>query len=222
VHIEALRRTYRVGPSQVIALHAIDLEVARGEFLVITGVSGSGKSTLLHLIGGLDTATSGRILVDGRELQTLSARQRSLYRRTTVGFVFQAFYLVPTLTAAANVALALTFQGTYGAQRKKRALEALERVGLGQRANHRPGQLSGGEQQRVAIARAIVHRPQVLLADEPTGNLDRHNAQRLMDLVQQVHSELGTTVILVTHDASLADRYADRRLHLSDGQWSNG
>ena len=187
VQARGLVREYRVGPSIVRALDKIDLQVARGEFLAILGVSGSGKSTLLHLLGGLDTPTAGSVLVDGHDLAKLSPYQRAIYRRTMVGLVFQSYYLVPSLTARDNLALALTFQGTFGAERARLADEAIRLVGLSHRAGHRPDQLSGGEQQRVAIARAIVHQPPLLLADEPTGNLDRATAAEVVALLDKVH-----------------------------------
>jgi putative ABC transport system ATP-binding protein len=213
-----LTREYRVGPATVQALAGIDLHVRRGEFLAVLGVSGSGKSTLLQLLGGLDTPTSGTVLVDGRDLAGLTAYERAIYRRTMVGFVFQSYYLVPGLTAEENVALALTFQGTFGAERDRRAAEAIARMGLERRAGHKPSQLSGGEQQRVAIARAIVHRPPLLLADEPTGNLDRATAAEMVSLLDMVHRELGTTVVVVTHDEEIVRRAADRMVYLSDGR----
>jgi len=218
IETRGLSREYRVGPSVVRALDALDLEVPRGELFAVLGVSGSGKSTLLHLLGGLDTPTAGSVLVNGRDLATLTSYERTVYRRTMVGFVFQSYYLVPSLTAEENVALALTFQGTFGDARRRRADEALRRVGLEHRARHRPGQLSGGEQQRVALARAIVHTPPLLLADEPTGNLDRATAQEVTSLLQQIHRDLGTTVVLVTHDQEMASRVADRIVHLRDGR----
>ncbi|HXG12472.1 MAG TPA: ABC transporter ATP-binding protein, partial [Gemmataceae bacterium] len=181
-----------------------------------------GKSTLLHLIGALDTPTAGSIRVDGRELAGLSPFERAVYRRTVVGFVFQAFHLVPSMTAEANVALALTFQGVYGAERRRRAAEALERVGLGSRAHHRPSELSGGEQQRVALARGLVHRPLLLLADEPTGNLDRRTAAEVIDLMRVINRDQGTTVIMVTHDEESAARVADRVVRLRDGRIVDG
>ncbi len=214
----SLTREYRVGPETVCALGGVDLEVRRGELLAVLGVSGSGKSTLLHLLGGLDTPTSGSVLVAGRDLAGLSAYQRTLYRRTDVGFIFQSYYLVPSLTAEENVALALTFQGTFGQDARRRADEALERVGLKQRAAHRPSQLSGGEQQRVAIARAIVHRPPLLLADEPTGNLDRATARDVVALLSEIHSTMGTTIVMVTHDEEMAKGVAGRVLRLRDGR----
>jgi putative ABC transport system ATP-binding protein len=218
VEITGLARHYRMGGALVRAVDGIDLTVPRGQFLAVVGVSGSGKSTLLQLVGGLDTPTAGSIRVNGRLLGALGPYQRALYRRTTVGFVFQAFHLVPSITAEANVALALTFQGTYGAERRRRALAALRQVGLERRAGHRPGELSGGEQQRVALARALVHPPPLLLADEPTGNLDRQTAAEALGLLREVNRGLGTTVILVTHDEEGAARTADRVVRLRDGR----
>ena len=213
-----LTRQYRVGPTTVQALDHVSLEIPRGELLSILGVSGSGKSTLLHLLGGLDTPSSGSITVERRNLATMNARQRAIYRRSSVGFVFQSFYLVPGLTALQNVAVALTFQGVFGRRRREMAREAITRVGLEQRANHRPNQLSGGEQQRVALARAIVHRPPLLLADEPTGNLDRANAQNVMDLIREIHEETGTTIVIVTHNEEMARQATNRIVCLADGR----
>lgn len=218
IEVRGLTREYRVGPSTVHALDGLDLDVAQGEFLAVLGVSGSGKSTLLHLLGGLDTPTSGSVSVRGQDLAALGSFQRTVYRRTTVGFVFQSYYLVPSLTAQQNIALALTFQGTFGENGRQLAAEAIRRVGLQQRAGHRPGQLSGGEQQRVALARAMVHNPPILLADEPTGDLDRTTASEVMSLVQGIHRELGTTVVMVTHDEETALAIADRVVRLRDGR----
>lgn len=217
LRIESLHRHYRMGASSVHALDGLTFDVQRKERLALVGVSGSGKSTLLHLLGGLDTPTSGRILIEGRDLAKFTTRERTLYRRTQVGFVFQSFHLVPTQTALDNVALALALQGVYGRKRRKLAMEALERVGLAERAAHRPNQLSGGEQQRVAIARAIVHCPALLLADEPTGNLDRKTAREIWNLLHGIRDELGTTLIVVTHDEEAARCEADRIVHLRDG-----
>ena len=222
VSARGLTREYRVGPSAVRALDDIDLDVRRGEFLAVLGVSGSGKSTLLHLLGGLDTPSSGSVVVGGRDLASFNSRERTVYRRTVVGLVFQSYYLVPNLTAEENVALALTFQGTFGAERRRRAAEAISRVGLAHRGAHRPSQLSGGEQQRVALARAIVHSPPLLLADEPTGNLDRRTAEEVISLVSRIHKDLGTTVVMVTHDQEMAARVADRIVHLRDGRLADG
>jgi putative ABC transport system ATP-binding protein len=217
-----LVREYPVGGETVRALDGLDLRVPHGEFLAVLGVSGSGKSTLLHLLGGLDTPTSGHVLVDGRDLAQFNRRQRTLYRREVVGFVFQSYYLVPNLTAEENVALALTFQGRFGQDRRRHAREAVERMGLSRRARHRPAQLSGGEQQRVAIARALVHRPPLLLADEPTGNLDRATADDVMARLRDSCRELGTTVVMVTHDREMASRFADRMIQLRDGRLVDG
>lgn len=218
IETQDLVREYQMGGETVRALDGVSLSVAPGELVAVLGVSGSGKSTLLHLLGALDTPTSGSVLVDGRNLASLRPGERTLYRRTMVGLIFQAYYLVPSLTAEENVAVALTFQGTFGQERRRRAAEALERLGLAHRARHRPGQLSGGEQQRVAIARAIVHRPPLLLADEPTGNLDRATAADVVVRLNEIRRELGTTVVMVTHDHEMADRVADRVLHLRDGR----
>ena len=217
IEARCLTRVHRTGPAEVRSLDGVDLDVAAGDYVAVVGVSGSGKSTLLHLLGALDTPTSGTLRVAGRELGSLDARARAMYRRETVGFVFQSFHLVPSLTAEQNVALALTFQGVYGAERARRASEALERVGLGSRAGHRPGQLSGGEQQRVAIARALVHHPPLLLADEPTGNLDRKNAEDVLAALREARAA-GATVVAVTHDEATARREASRVVRLSDGR----
>ena len=222
IRARGLHRTYSVGGAEIHALAGVDLDVERGEFLGVVGVSGSGKSTLLHLVGGLDTPTAGEVTVAGQALARLSRYERSLYRRRTVGFVFQSFYLVPTLTALANVRLALTLQGVYGARRDELARAALERVGLADRAEHRPGQLSVGQQQRVAVARALVHEPRVLLADEPTANLDRATARQLMDLLASLRTALGTTIVMVTHDDALASQYCTRTVAMADGRLADG
>ena len=218
VEARALTRVHGKGVAEVRALDGLDLDVRRGEFVAVVGVSGSGKSTLLHLVGALDTPTSGSLRVNGRELASLRPYERAVYRRTVVGFVFQSFHLVPSMTAEANVGLALTLQGTYGAERRRRAQEALRRVGLEKRAGHRPGELSGGEQQRVAVARAVVHRPLLLLADEPTGNLDRRNAAEVIGLLREINRDQGTTVVMVTHDEETAAKHADRVVRLRDGR----
>jgi ABC-type lipoprotein export system ATPase subunit len=218
IETRGLSRQYRVGPAEIQALADVNLRVERGQFVAVLGVSGSGKSTLLHLLGGLDTPNAGSVWVENSDLATLSRHQRTLYRRTTVGFIFQSYYLVGSLTALENVSLALTFQGIYGAEQARLAAESIERVGLAQRARHRPSELSGGEQQRVAIARAIVHRPKLLLADEPTGNLDRATATEVIGLIGEIHREMGTTVVMVSHDEEMASRVADRVLRLRDGR----
>ena len=218
IEARGLHRHYSVGPSVVRALDGVDLDVRPGELLAVVGVSGSGKSTLLHLVGALDTPDGGSLRVAGRDLGGLSPKERALFRRSEVGFVFQSFHLVPSLTASGNVAAAVTFQGVYGPERTRRTAEALGRVGLAGRATHRPSQLSGGEQQRVAIARAIVNRPKILLADEPTGNLDRSNADEIVALLRGLNEVDGTTVLLVTHDEETAASVADRVVRLRDGK----
>lgn len=217
IDVQGLSRTYEVGGQKVLALRGVDLTVQRGEFVGVVGVSGSGKSTLLHLIGGLDSPDIGEITVAGRDLRKLNAFQKSLYRRQATGFVFQSFYLVPNLTALQNVRLALTLQGVYGRDRERRAMDAIERVGMSHRANHHPGQLSGGEQQRITVARAIANRPRVLLADEPTGNLDQSTARSLMQLLDEIRREAEMTILMVTHDEPLARDFCDRLLRMSDG-----
>ena len=219
IAVRGLHRTYRVGGEDVYALRGVDLDIGVGEFLGVIGVSGSGKSTLLHLIGGLDSPTEGQICVAGKNLTELSEYERSVYRRTTTGFVFQSFYLVPNLTAEQNVQLALTMQGVYGDERTRLARQAIERVGLAHRAKHIPAQLSGGEQQRITVARAIANQPRVLLADEPTGNLDRRTATSLVELLDGIRKEVGMTILMVTHDESLAESWCDRIIQMQDGQF---
>ncbi|MBK8207484.1 MAG: ABC transporter ATP-binding protein [Planctomycetes bacterium] len=213
-----LTRTYHLGGETVSALREVDIAVARGDFVALLGRSGSGKSTLLNLLGGLDQPTGGSIVVDGRELAGMSATELSLYRRTTVGFIFQSFNLVTSLRAWENVALPLVFQGVGRLERKRRATELLERVGLSKRANHVPSQMSGGEQQRVAIARSLVNNPRMLLCDEPTGNLDTATSEQIMAILRDAHQG-GTTLVMVTHDPDLAATYASRTLRMADGQF---
>jgi ABC-type lipoprotein export system ATPase subunit len=218
IETRGLSRHYRVGPAEIHALREVHLQIEQGQFVAVLGVSGSGKSTLLHILGGLDTPDEGSVWVQQQELTALNRHQRTLYRRSNIGFIFQSYYLVASLTALENVAMALTFQGIYGGERARLAQESVERVGLAQRSSHRPTELSGGEQQRVAIARAIVNRPRLLLADEPTGNLDRATAGEVMELIREIHVQLGTTVVMVTHDEEMALRVADRVLRLRDGR----
>jgi putative ABC transport system ATP-binding protein len=216
VAIEALCRDFEMGSQVVRALAGLDLAIARGEFLCVMGPSGSGKSTLLHLLGGLDRPSSGRILVEGRDITTLDENSLAVYRRETVGFVFQAFNLVATMTALQNVAFPMAFAGVPPVERRARAEEALERVGLGNRVEHRPTELSGGEQQRVALARSLVNQPTMLLADEPTGNLDTRTGAEIMALLAELNRE-GRTVVAVTHDPRITE-YASRAIHLLDGR----
>ncbi len=212
-----LGKLYRMGDSVVRALDRVDLEVGAGEFAVVAGPSGSGKSTLLHLLGALESADAGRVEVEGRDLTALSEHARTLLRRRRLGFVFQAFHLVPVLSALENVEFPLLLDGVPPPERRARAIETLAAVGLSGRLAHRPDRLSGGERQRVAIARALVHRPAAVLADEPTGNLDSANAAAVLDLMLRLNGELGTTFLVATHDPALIDR-APRRIRLADGR----
>lgn len=212
-----LSKDLGVGQQSVPALKDVTLQVARGEFVAIVGPSGSGKSTLLQLLGGLDRPTTGQVLVGGRDLAKLKERELVSFRRKTVAFVFQQFQLISVLTAEENVSLPLVLAGCSNTEATRRAREALDLVGLSDRAGHRPAELSGGQQQRVALARALVIQPDVLLADEPTGNLDSQNAQHIRQLLRRFSEELQQTVILVTHDP-LSATIADRVLHLHDGE----
>lgn len=217
VEVRDVWKEYELGKAKVLALRGVSFEVEKGEFLALVGPSGSGKSTLLHLIGGLDKPTRGLIRVGGTEVSSLKGdRELSKYRGEYVGFVFQFFHLIPRLTAVENVELPLVARGFSPRERRRRALEALKMVGLEQRAWHKPTELSGGEQQRVAIARAIVAEPKLLLADEPTGNLDSANAKLVMNLFRRLIDELGVTIIMATHNLELLD-YCDRAVRLIDG-----
>jgi putative ABC transport system ATP-binding protein len=214
---EAVERTFELGEERVRALAGVDLEVGAGELVVVAGPSGSGKSTLLHLLGTLDAPDAGRIRIEGRDVAELSERERTLLRRRRLGFVFQAFHLVPVLTAVENVEMPLVVDGVAPRERRERARVALERVGLGARLGHRPDRLSGGERQRVAVARALVHRPTAVLADEPTGNLDSDNARRVFDLLAELGRADGAAIVISTHDPVLVER-APRVVRLRDGR----
>lgn len=215
--VRDLRKDYRMGDQTVHALDGVSLQVARGEFVAIMGASGSGKSTLLHLVGGLDLPSAGSILVEENDLSTMSDRQRTLFRRRRLGIVFQSFNLLPSLTAVENVAVPFLFDGGVSRDHTSRAVELLRSVDMGHRLNHRPEALSGGEQQRVAIARALLNDPALLLADEPTGNLDSAHAEAIWNLLRNLVDERGCTVIAVTHETAGA-RHADRIIALKDGQ----
>jgi len=217
IRTNGLCRYYRRGPQEVRAVDEVDLAVRRGEFLGIVGASGSGKSTILNLLGGLDTPTAGRIEVDGISLGSLSRRELSAYRAHRVGMVFQSFNLIAHHTALRNVELALLFNNTPQRERRSRAAEILERLGLRDRMDHRPGDLSGGEQQRVAVARALVKRPEILFADEPTGNLDHENTRQITELLAELNRQ-GLTIIMATHDLDLARTYPHRIVRMQYGR----
>jgi len=217
VRAVGLTRRYEMGDTSVDALRGVDLAIARGECVALVGPSGSGKSTVLNLIGGLDRPTSGEVWINGTELGNSDERTRTRHRRQHVGFVFQSFNLMPRLTAEENVALPLMFSGVPEKERMARAQALLKRVGLGPRLTHRPTQLSSGEQQRVAIARALVGQPALLLADEPTGNLDTVTGAEIMHLLKELNQERDLTLLVVTHDAEVA-AFADRIVILRDGQ----
>ena len=214
-------RTYGEGQTKVEALRGVELEIRAGEFLVIAGSSGSGKSTLLQLLGALDRPTSGRLLFEGRELSGLGDGELASLRLNAIGFIFQQFNLIPTLSAQQNVEAALAPAGADTATRRARARELLERVGLGARSDHLPTQLSGGEQQRVAIARALANQPRVLLADEPTGNLDSATGDEVLALLHRLSLEQRQTIVLVTHDRSVAEQ-APRVVRMRDGTIFDG
>ena len=217
VTLRDVEKTYRQGDQLVRAVAGVTLDVGKNEFISIMGPSGSGKSTLLHLIGGLDVPDSGEIIVNGRRLAALTDDELTLFRRRSIGIVFQFFHLMPTLTAAENVALPLMLDGLRRRDIKLRAERSLERVGLSERANHKPDQLSGGEKQRVAIARALVIEPVVLLADEPTGALDSSTGDEVLKLIGELRARFGLTILLVTHDGRAA-AHGDRIVTLIDGR----
>ena len=215
VALTGVTKTYSNGTIEVAALRGIDLVVREGEYVAIIGPSGSGKSTLMNIIGCLDVPTDGEYLLDGQDVATLNDRRLAHIRNRRIGFVFQQYNLLASLNAWRNVELPLTYAGVPAAQRRQRAMARLEQVGLADRARHRPGQMSGGQQQRVAVARALVTDPSLILADEPTGNLDSVSTADMLDLFAQLHAE-GRTIVLITHDAEVAAR-ADRVVHVRDG-----
>jgi putative ABC transport system ATP-binding protein len=212
-----LRKTYQLGNYEIFALRGVDFEVEKGEFVAIMGPSGSGKSTLLHLLGGLDSASEGSIKLGENEFSNLSDHEMTLIRRRNIGFVFQFFNLLPTLSAEENIGLPVLIDGKKLDDYRERIDRLINLVGLEDRRDHKPDQLSGGEQQRVAIARALVTEPEILLADEPTGNLDTKTGKVIMDLLRQSCDDLGQTIIVVTHDPRAA-AYADRVIFLRDGK----
>ena len=216
VSIRNLHKTYQRGPEKVDVLHGLDIDIAEGDFVALMGPSGSGKTTLLNLIGGLDSPSNGQIEIAGQRIDAMSSGQLAHWRSNNVGFVFQFYNLMPTLTAQKNVELPLLLTKLSAAQRKRNAEVALELVGLKDRGKHRPAELSGGQQQRVAIARAIVSDPTLLICDEPTGDLDRASAEDILGLLQTLNREHGKTIVMVTHDPKAAE-YATHTLHLDKG-----
>ncbi len=216
IEAHEITKVYRMGTVEVHALRGVSFQVARGELLAIMGPSGSGKSTLMNILGCLDRPTSGEYILDGQRVSELDDDQLAVIRNRKVGFVFQNFNLLPRMTALDNVELPLRYAGMLNGTRE-RAQAALEAVGLGERLHHKPNELSGGQQQRVAIARALVNNPAIILADEPTGNLDTKSGQEVMSLLINLNREQGTTIVLVTHDPEIA-AYAERVLHIRDGQ----
>lgn len=219
VALQDVCKSYVLGDESIDAVHGVSLEMTKGERVAILGKSGCGKSTLMNLLGGLDRPTSGQILIDGREMGELSARQLAKYRRHDVGMVYQSFNLIANKTALQNVELPLIFSGMPSRERRDKAIQMLEAVDLANRMKHRPAELSGGQQQRVAIARALVQRPTLLLADEPCGNLDSATAEQITELIQSISESCGASTMLVTHDREMAERFADRVITMHDGKF---
>jgi putative ABC transport system ATP-binding protein len=223
IRLEHVSRHYTMGEAVIRAVDDVSLNLPSGEFLALLGSSGSGKSTLLNLIAGLDRPTSGAVIANNQDLSKVSSLELARYRRQTVGMVFQSFNLLPRMTLEENVELPLRLAEVDRSDRPARVREALERVGLGKRATHRPSELSGGEQQRAAIARALVNRPKILLADEPTGNLDSATGESILALLKEIQKNPGMTIVMVTHERPLAERFADRLAIMGDGKLlSNG
>ena len=218
VRVRGLSRTYAVGDVRVAALEDVSLDVGEGRFVAVTGASGSGKSTLLNLLGGLDTPTAGTIEVDGVPVSGMDREALARYRRSVAGMIFQSFNLVPARTALENVELPLVFAGVERAERRRRAAALLEQVGLDRRSGHRPAELSGGEQQRVAVARALANGPRLLLADEPTGNLDSATSREIVGLLAGLNRDRGLTVVMVTHEEALVREFAHEVVRLRDGR----
>ena len=216
IEVHNLRKVYRMGKEKIVALNHVDLEIEKGEICCLFGTSGSGKSTLLNMLAGLEKPTKGTIEIKKVHVEKLTESQLATFRQKYIGFVFQSYNLIPTLTAQENVALPLVFQGIPKKERDKRAKEMLEAVGLSKRMKHKPKEMSGGQQQRVSIARAFVNKPQILFADEPTGNLDTHTTIEVMDIITKIARETNQTMIIVSHDPEIAD-YADKIITIQDG-----
>lgn len=217
IQVQDLSKIYKNGREKLIAVNRVNLEIWPGEIVALTGTSGSGKSTLLHMLGGLDKPSSGSIVVDGQEIAKLSDRKLSIFRNQTIGFVFQFFYMQPFLTLAENIAVPSLVRKMSVHARKERVFELAKQVGLADRLKHLPKELSGGQMQRAAIARALFNAPKIILADEPTGNLDSANSQAVIDLFKQIRRDFKTTIIIVTHDRALAAQ-ADREIRMKDGE----
>ncbi len=216
IELRDIKKIYQMGDEEVHALDGVSVTIQDREFVAVIGASGSGKSTLMNIVGCLDTPDEGEYILDGQDVSDLSEKEQSILRNRKIGFIFQDFNLIPKLTAYENVELPLIYQGVGASERKERVTEALEKVGLGERIHHRPNQLSGGQQQRVAVARALVTRPSLILADEPTGNLDSHSTADIMNLLQELHSQ-GNTLVVITHDPEIA-AHAPRQVQLLDGK----
>ncbi len=216
IEMQGVHRQYRLGATDVTALNGVDLVIDRGEFVAVWGPSGSGKSTLCHLIGGIDSPTKGKVLLNGRNMALLSDNERSEHRNRSVGFIFQQFNLVPVLSALENVLMPLTLRAETGSAARAQALSLLDDLGIAEFSRHRPDKLSGGQRQRVAVARALITDPLLVIADEPTANLDSENATMIVDIMRSLHESRGTTFVFSTHDQRLLER-VDRRVHLRDG-----
>ena len=217
IEVRALTKVFKVGDVEVHALRGVDLKVERGEFIAIVGPSGSGKSTLFHILGGLAPPTAGSVSIDGRDLSTMSDAERTLLRKTTVGFVFQKYNLLPTLSAADNIGIARHIAGRNGEEPDAQFEETLKLLGIAGRLHHKPRALSGGEQQRVAIARALVNHPALVLADEPTGNLDTENSNAVLEILRDLNKRMGQTILMITHNPEAA-AFADRIVTMRDGR----
>lgn len=217
IKVQNLRKVYKVGGEKVVALNNISLHIQPGEFCCIVGTSGSGKSTLLNMLAGLEKPTKGKVKIDGKMVSKMTEKELAVFRQQTIGFIFQSYNLMPTLTAVENVAFPLMFKGVDRKTREKKARKILKKMGLGERMEHKPGELSGGQQQRVGIARAFVGKPKVIFADEPTGNLDSATTEQVMKMLLEISQQNGITFVMVTHDPELA-RIAPRIITLKDGQ----